>query len=58
MQKIPYMLIVGEKEAAGQLVSVRTRGGGDQGKMSLGEFIERCQQEIATRGSAPATGSS
>jgi threonyl-tRNA synthetase len=58
MQKIPYMLIVGEKEAAGQLVSVRTRGGGDQGQMSLAEFIERCQQEVATRGGAPATGAS
>jgi threonyl-tRNA synthetase len=55
MQKIPYMVIVGEKEAAGQLVSVRSRSGGDQGQMSVGEFIERCQQEIATRGGAPAT---
>jgi threonyl-tRNA synthetase len=55
MQKVPYMVIVGEKEATGQLVSVRSRSGGDQGPMPLGEFIERCQQEIATRGGAPAT---
>ena len=55
MQKIPYMLILGDKEAQAKLVSVRTRTGGDQGQMSLTEFIERCQQEIATKGAAHAT---
>jgi threonyl-tRNA synthetase len=55
MQKVPYMLIVGEKEVQDKLVSVRTRGGGDQGQMLLNEFIERCQMEIASRGGNPAT---
>jgi threonyl-tRNA synthetase len=52
MQKVPYMLIVGEKEVAGKLVAVRTRAGADMGQMPLLEFIERCQQEISTRGAA------
>jgi len=50
MQKVPYMLIVGEKEVAAKQVAVRTRTGTDQGQMPLLEFIERCQQEISTRG--------
>jgi threonyl-tRNA synthetase len=55
MEKIPYLLIVGEQEASGQKVAVRGRGEKpDQGQMALTEFIERCQQEIATRGVAPA----
>jgi threonyl-tRNA synthetase len=54
MQKIPYMLIIGEKEATGKLVSVRSRTGVDHGQQPLIEFIERCQQEIATRGAAKA----
>jgi threonyl-tRNA synthetase len=54
MQKVPYMLIVGEKEMLGKTVAVRTRTGGDQGQIPLLEFIERCQQEIATRGVAKA----
>jgi len=52
MQKVPYMLIVGEKEVAVKLVAVRTRAGADLGQMPLLEFIERCQQEISTRGAA------
>lgn len=54
LEKIPYMLIVGEKEVAGKLVAVRTRAGVDLGQMPLMEFIERCQQEIALRGAARA----
>ncbi|HEX4052935.1 MAG TPA: threonine--tRNA ligase [Tepidisphaeraceae bacterium] len=54
MEKIPYMLIVGEKEVAGKLVAVRTRSGTDLGQMPFMEFIERCQQEIALRGAAQA----
>jgi threonyl-tRNA synthetase len=56
MEKIPYLLILGEQEVAGQKVAVRGRGDKpDQGQMSLTEFIERCQQEISTRGATPAT---
>ncbi len=54
MEKVPYMLIVGEKEVAGKLVAVRTRGGHDIGQMPLTEFVERCQQEIALRGAGKA----
>jgi threonyl-tRNA synthetase len=54
LQKVPYMLIVGEKEVAGKLVAVRTRAGADLGQIPVMEFIERCQQEIATRGAAKA----
>ena len=52
LQKIPYQLILGEKEAAVGEVSVRAIGAGDVGKMSMSEFIQRCRQEIATRGAA------
>jgi threonyl-tRNA synthetase len=52
LAKVPYMLIVGEKEASAKLVAVRTRAGVDQGQMPLAQFIERCKQEIATRGAA------
>jgi threonyl-tRNA synthetase len=38
MSKIPYMLVVGEKEADTQTVSVRKHGGADLGSMSLAEF--------------------
>ena len=39
LQKIPYVLIMGDKEAEANAVSVRTRGKGDQGSMSLDDFI-------------------
>jgi threonyl-tRNA synthetase len=39
MQKIPYLLVMGDKEAAANAVSVRTRGKGDQGSMPLEQFI-------------------
>jgi threonyl-tRNA synthetase len=39
MQKIPYVLIMGDKEAEANAVSVRTRGKGDQGSTALGQFI-------------------
>jgi len=55
LAKIPYQLILGEKEAAAGEVSVRAMGAGDVGKMSTSEFIQRCRQEIATRGAAHAT---
>ncbi|MFM8433080.1 MAG: threonine--tRNA ligase, partial [Bacteroidota bacterium] len=48
IQKVPYMLIVGEKEAAENLVSVRKHGAGDQGSMSASEFIKLVNDEIDT----------
>ena len=40
LKKVPYMLIIGEKEAESQQVSVRKQGEGDQGTMSIAEFIQ------------------
>lgn len=45
--KIPYMLIVGEKEQESNTVSVRKHGEGDQGSMSLEDFAEMVKNEIA-----------
>ncbi len=42
-QKIPYILVFGDKEEASGSVSVRTRGKGDQGSMPLGEFIAKAK---------------
>jgi len=49
MDKIPYLLIVGEKEVAAKTVAVRTRAGVDQGAMPLDAFIQRSREEIAQR---------
>jgi threonyl-tRNA synthetase len=48
-QKIPYMLVIGDKEAESGTVSVRTRSGGDMGAMKLDEFIEKVTSQIKTR---------
>lgn len=48
-EKIPYMLVVGDKEAEEGLVAVRTRSGGDEGTMPIAAFISRCLEEIATK---------
>ena len=44
MQKIPYLLIVGDKEIAANAVSVRERGKGDLGQMSTDKFIEKIKE--------------
>ncbi len=49
LQKVPYMLVVGEKEEADGTVAVRSRSGGDKGTMALGEFIAAAQEEVRTR---------
>ncbi len=49
MQKIPYMLVVGDKEAEAGTVSVRTRAGGDEGAMPVSAFCERVLGEIKSR---------
>ena len=49
MAKVPYMLIVGEKEASGGSVSVRKRIGGDQGSMPVDRFIEEARRRVAER---------
>ena len=49
LQKVPYMLVVGEKEEADGTVSVRSRSQGDKGAMSLKDFIAAAREEIRTR---------
>ncbi|WP_077920963.1 threonine--tRNA ligase [Spirosoma sp. 209] len=46
VNKVPFMLVVGEKEAAEGKVSVRRKGQGDLGSMSIAEFVETFQQEV------------
>ncbi len=46
MQKIPYMLVVGEKEASSNTVAVRSRENGDIGTESIDEFIAKLEKEI------------
>jgi threonyl-tRNA synthetase len=49
LQKLPYQLIVGDKEMQADSVAVRTRSGEDLGAMSLGALISRLSEEVATR---------
>ena len=46
MQKIPYMLIIGDKEVENGVVAVRSRKAGDLGTMTLDAFIERINEEV------------
>jgi len=47
--KVPYMIVVGGKEAESRQVSVRSRKAGDEGSKPLEEFVERIKQEIGER---------
>lgn len=47
LKRIPYMVVVGEKEAAEELVAMRKQGGGEQSTMSVKAFIERVKAEVA-----------
>jgi len=49
LQKLPYQLIVGDKEQEARTVAVRTRGGEDLGAMPIASLLARLQQEVATR---------
>ena len=49
LARLPYMLIVGEQEEAGGLVSVRSRFAGDEGQKPLTEFISQICEEIRTK---------
>jgi len=50
LQKVPYMLVVGDREAAEGTVSVRTRTGGDQGAATISAFVDAAREEVASRG--------
>jgi threonyl-tRNA synthetase len=49
MEKVPYILVVGEKEESAGAVAVRRRGEGDRGAVPLDEFVKTVRDEIETR---------
>jgi threonyl-tRNA synthetase len=49
LEHVPYMLVVGDKEASSGQVAVRSRSSGDLGPMPVEAFIERIAQEVTTR---------
>jgi threonyl-tRNA synthetase len=50
LQRVPYLLVAGDKEVAASLLSVRTRNGKDLGTMSVETFSERLRIEAESRG--------
>ena len=48
LEKVPYMLVIGEQEAANGEVAIRKRGQGDIGKMKLEDFVELCKKQVET----------
>ena len=49
LDKVPYILVVGEREAKQEVVAVRRKGVGDQGAMPLGEFIKKIKEEAINK---------
>ena len=49
MQKVPYMLVIGDKEAEEQTVAVRSRKEGDLGTQSFDAFLQKLLEEIAKK---------
>jgi threonyl-tRNA synthetase len=50
IQRIPYLLVVGDKEAQDGTLAVRTRTGEDLGSMTPSVFLERINAEVASHG--------
>ncbi|MFL5957613.1 MAG: His/Gly/Thr/Pro-type tRNA ligase C-terminal domain-containing protein, partial [Solirubrobacterales bacterium] len=50
LQKVPYMLVVGDAEAEAGALAVRRHREGDLGTQSVGDFVERAVEEIESRG--------
>jgi threonyl-tRNA synthetase len=50
LQRVPYLLVAGDKEVAARSLSVRTRSGKDLGTMTLEAFVERLRIELSSRG--------
>jgi threonyl-tRNA synthetase len=57
LQKVPYMLVVGDREAETGTVSVRERSGGDKGASSIDAFVAAARDEIARKGQLSANSS-
>ncbi|NBS12103.1 MAG: hypothetical protein EBS77_05455, partial [Gammaproteobacteria bacterium] len=50
LTRVPYLLVIGDKEVENQQVAVRTRSGEDLGAMPLEAFVSRLQDDIGLRG--------
>ena len=53
VQRVPYVLVIGDKEMGADTVAVRARGGVDLGVMSQAGFVERLQEEVAAKADSP-----
>ena len=49
MEKVPYMLIIGDKEMDSNSVSVRSRKDGDLGTLSVNDFVDKIVEEIRSK---------
>src|SRR5688572_2741960 len=49
MEKVPYMLVLGDKEVQARVVAVRHRTAGDQGQVPISEFVQRARQEVGAK---------
>jgi threonyl-tRNA synthetase len=49
MQRIPYLIIIGDKELENQTITLRTQKGDDLGSFSMSELVERFKQQIESR---------
>ena len=49
LEKVPYMLLAGDKDIENNTVSLRTRSGGDKGAMALDEFVEKIVAEVESK---------
>jgi threonyl-tRNA synthetase len=49
LQKIPYLVVVGDKEQDANAVAVRARGGIDLGVMPIDDFVNRLQQDVSQK---------
>jgi threonyl-tRNA synthetase len=50
LQKVPYMLVVGDREATSGTVAVRSRAGGDLGSRTIEAFVQAAREEIDRKG--------
>jgi threonyl-tRNA synthetase len=56
IQRIPYLLVLGDRELESRSLAVRTRSGEDLGRMDLNTFTERVSREVASRGRVVSEG--
>jgi threonyl-tRNA synthetase len=57
LQKVPYMLVVGDREEESGTVSVRERSGGDRGSSTIDAFIDAARDEVSHKGKPSAVSS-